>query len=165
MQQQTIRVQQTIRIKTPSSKLCEKGKYYPVLGDIIIPDNHKIFDEFYEKKLSQNWDCLEKARITLKHIRKTKIKTPILPIIEIGSLTIWNSEWTSNFQYLYNPPLEFHAWVYLGNEIIVDYALGGAIEEGLNLRDDVGSFLEGRTPVVLSGTPPEWLEYNVYMTD
>jgi hypothetical protein len=79
----------------------------------------------------------------------------------MGSLEIYAKVNHGRFSYQFNPPTEFHAWLVfpdLDNQIL-DLALPGAIQRGLSLRDELGSFLEGRKPVILAGHPPAWLKY------
>lgn len=125
---------------------CER---YPVVG-LVTGHNYgkELIKKF--KGLNTYWNCLEKAVITAKHFGFDEIA--------IGSLLIFNLDYTATYGYAYNPPLEFHAWVPDGKSII-DFALPGAIEKGLMLRDSVGVFLKGRMPVILAGVPDRWLRY------
>ena len=97
------------------------------------------------------WNCLEKAQIAHKHFKRG--------IIVVGELTIFNKNYDSSYQFLFNPPYEFHAWVQ-ENELIYDYGLYGAIEHGCQLCDEQGPYLD-REPIFLDFEKPyDWTVYN-----
>jgi len=97
--------------------------------------------------------CLEKAIIAQKYLGGT---------IFIGAMKAISEDGTSTYGFDFNPPTELHAWVEVQG-LTVDLSLPGVIMRGLKLRDEIGPFLEGRTPSVLFGIPPEWLLYSAKM--
>lgn len=77
----------------------------------------------------------------------------------MGSLMIVSATNMSSYGHAYFPDTgEFHAWIEYQDKII-DFALPEMIQLGSTEKDDVGYFLEGRKPIILAGTPPEWLGY------
>ena len=102
--------------------------------------------------LKKNWDCLSKAKIAKKILKKGRVM--------VGSLMVNSSDMKSQYGFYYNPPYEFHAWLQLDKGKVIDIALPGVIDNGLNLSDDEGPFLTGRKPVVLGGKPLDWMLYN-----
>lgn len=112
-----------------------------------------ILHSLYLQKLNRYYDCIAKAKWIATHLG--------LADIHLGSLMVDSTEKGVAYGYAYNPPLELHAWVQVGSYII-DFALAGTIEKGLNTKDEYGPFLVGRTPVVLAGTPAPWMHYQTY---
>jgi hypothetical protein len=71
---------------------------------------------------------------------------------------VYSKNFGSSYGFEFNPPLEFHAWVNYGDNII-DLALPGVIEMGCILKDKYGPYLD-RKPIVLAGEEiPNWIEY------
>lgn len=105
--------------------------------------------------MKRRWSCLEKA-IILRHFIGAGA-------VAIGSTLVWNNERNGTFGYYYNPPYEFHAWIELDTTpFIVDFALPGVIEAGLETSDHIGYILKDIEPVILCGPSPEWLSYKAH---
>lgn len=109
-----------------------------------------LLNTCYNLKLNRYYACIEKAKIVADYLG--------IPNIHLGSLMVESTENGVMYGYYFNPPLELHAWVQDGFDII-DLAVAGTIELGSKTKDDVGYFLIGREPVVVAGTPPPWLHY------
>lgn len=137
---------------TCADSLLEGVESYPIHGQAM---SHIEYN-FIVRRLAglrRHWDCLDKAIITAKVLRRGKVV--------LGSLMLTSSDNSSQYGYYFNPPLEFHAWAQYGYNVI-DVALPGTIEKGMVERDEVGPFLVGRSPIVLAGIPPEWAEYKYH---
>lgn len=107
------------------------------------------------KGLRRRWSCLEKAILVRRFIGSG--------VVAIGSMLVWNNERNGTYGYFYNPPLEFHAWLELDHTpFIVDFALPGVIEKGLETKDEYGAILKNIRPVILCGPAPEWLDYKAH---
>lgn len=105
--------------------------------------------------LKRRWSCLEKSIIIRDTIGAG--------VVAIGSTLVWNNERDGTFGYYYNPPYEFHAWVELDKTpFIVDFALPGVIEAGLETSDQYGNILKDIEPIILCGPSPEWLDYKAH---
>lgn len=100
--------------------------------------------------LKRWWNCLEKAKIAREVLQGGEVV--------IGSLMVVSGDGKSEYGYYFHPPFEFHAWLQQG-DIVVDVALPGVIEKGLQTRDVVGPFLVGREPKILAGKPMKWMKY------
>lgn len=98
--------------------------------------------------------CLEKAIIAQKYIGGEII---------LGSMKVISADGTTTYGFDFNPPNELHAWVKVQG-CVLDLSLPGVIMRGLKSRDAIGPFLEGRTPSILFGIPPEWLIYSECMS-
>lgn len=109
---------------------------------------NKIIKEL--KGLTRNWSCIEKAQKAQEILGYGKIM--------IGSLYIFNIDFSGSYGYAYNPPYEFHAWLKV-DQSVVDFALPGAIEMGLQTKDALGYILTMRRPFILVGHPPLWIRY------
>lgn len=108
--------------------------------------------------LKRRWDCIEKAMIARSVIGKG--------YVTFGTLEIWSEDMRSSYKFEFNPPFEVHAWVTLAAgpiPIIFDFGLAGAIEAGLDLKDDEGPVLVNRKPIIMNGTPPKWVVYRPMM--
>lgn len=108
------------------------------------------------KGLKRNWSCIEKAILAQSIIGAGDVI--------IGACEVMNNERTGTYGYYYNPPFEFHSWVQFNQDFLVDFALPGVIEQGLKTRDEIGYILTDIEPVILCGTPPEWLHYQWHRT-
>lgn len=107
------------------------------------------------KGLKRRWSCIEKAILVRKFIGSG--------IVSIGSTMIWNNERNGTYGHYYNPPLEFHAWLVLNDQpFIVDFALPGVIEMGLQTKDEYGAILKNIKPYILCGPAPEGLDYETH---
>lgn len=128
------------------------GEMYPLYSSTILTKATvtKLLQIFYEQKLNRYYACIQKAKIVANHFR--------ISHIHLGSLMLDSAEEGVSYGYHYNPPLELHAWVQVYTSIL-DFALPGTIEKGLNTKDDVGPFLIGREPVILAGEPAPWMHY------
>ena len=122
---------------------------YPIVGKLVFPAAaYRVWEEEF-KGLNQYWDCLPKAQ---------KVQKAFGGIIILGSLFVMSGDYQSRYGYEFNPPYEFHAWVEIESGLL-DFALPGVIEKGLTTRDEVGPFIVGRSPMILAGKPPRWLQY------
>jgi hypothetical protein len=134
------------------------GEMYPLYSandkPIMFTDDAKyIIQILFNLKLNRYFDCIQKAKVVAEHF---KIKE-----IHLGSLFVESTEEGVSYGYKYTPPLELHAWVqsYGG---ILDFALPGTIEKGLQTKDSIGYFLVNRQPMILAGTPPPWVHYQTH---
>lgn len=151
------RVTTTFAVKNfKDDPLIEAGQSYPLLGDAITKSEKEcILEDLIG--LSQKWQCDAKALTTLLALRKSGRHGLEM---HIGSLFIWSKDHLSSYGFAYNPPLEFHCWVYCSkSNAIIDFALPGVIMVGLEMRDDVGPMLVVRKPVILAEEPLEYLQY------
>lgn len=125
---------------------------YPVKGDRL---KQSEADELLKKckGLHPHFDCIKKAEI----VRSFKGYGKVM----LGSLLVWNHKMTANFGYYFNLPLEFHAWWQYESQII-DIALPGVIEKGLQTCDNMGALITGRKPFILAGRPVEWTTYKAH---
>lgn len=125
---------------------------YPVVGDNLTQGEYlRIVASL--QGLKRHWNCLEKAFKTVEILERG--------IVVLGSLFITSGDYKSEYGYAFNPPLEFHAWVQDGKDII-DVALPGVIEKGLQERDEIGYFIVERNPLVMAGTPLPWTRYTAH---
>ena len=124
---------------------------YPVDG-CFVPNKtvQQIQKEFAGLKV--HWNCLEKAQIAQRILKHGTVV--------VGSLLVWNGNFSCNYGYQYNPPFEFHAWIRLGSGIIFDPGLPGVILKGMITYDHIGPAINGRQPVILNGIPSKWMEYH-----
>jgi len=122
---------------------------WPIIGDALTPEQAQSIQSKLSG-LTRHWDCNNKAEIVLKELG--------VGAIVAGSLLVLSSNPYSEYGFYYNPPLEFHMWV-LSKCNIIDFALPGVIEKGLNTRDHIGPMITGRKPAILAGKPPIWLKY------
>jgi hypothetical protein len=119
----------------------------PIISESIAKE---LIDTFYQLKLNRYYACIEKAKLVASHLR--------IQHIVLGALLVESTEPGVAYGYAYNPPLELHAWVEVG-ENIIDFALAGTIEKGLKTKDEIGYFLVDREPIILAGKPPTWAKY------
>ena len=126
---------------------------YPIIGNGSVELKKEVKRVFkLAKGLRKYWSCNEKAILIQKEIGGHVI---------IGSHYVWSSDFKSQYGFEYNPPYEFHAWVELSDNTIIDIALPGVIRTGLELRDEVGPYLTGRKPVIFVGSEvPNFLVYD-----
>jgi hypothetical protein len=131
------------------------SEVYPVAGSFLslraVTTILKCLDG-----LQVQAQCLEKAQIVqriLKHACPCEIK--------MGSLYLLSADGQSSYGYAFNLPHEFHAWLVPldGPGVIIDFALPGVVIRGSILKDEIGPFLVGRSPVILAGTPLPWMKY------
>ncbi len=106
------------------------------------------------KGLKSHWNCLEKAKIVQSILGEASL-------VVIGSLAVISECGQSSYGYAYEPPLEFHAWVMVKAGII-DVALPGVINKGMNTSDEYGPYILGREEVVLAGMPADWMQYKAH---
>lgn len=135
--------------------LLNENDIWPILGDELKSDElKKLIGQCSERRLPRNWGCLEKAILVAENLKRGTV--------EVGSFYIWSSTMENQYGFEFNPPFEFHAWVRLSNRKIIDIALPGVIETGLNTCDQIGPYLIGREPIVLAGDVPSWLVYETF---
>jgi hypothetical protein len=131
---------------------------WPVFGDLLTQaEADAIIPKWRGWK--RRWMCLEKARWIAQHIGG---------VVAIGSLTIYSRKFESSYGFEYNPPFEFHSWVLSDRKRggIIDFALPGCIEMGMELKDQYGPFLVGRKPIILAvHKAPKWLKYNIQILE
>lgn len=126
---------------------------FPMYGNLITKDQlEKMLFICAKHRLDSRWNCVEKAiiaRTVLGH-----------GIITIGTCLIYSSDIETNygFEFQKATPYEFHTWLSY-RDGIVDIALPGVIQSGLELSDEHGPFLSGRSPIVLAGKPADWMFY------
>ena len=125
-------------------------KSKPIIAEIQA---NKLTKIFVEQKLNRFYACIEKAKIVANYFS--------IDVIHLGSLMVESTEDGVSYGYLYNPPLELHAWVEIVDNII-DFALAGTIEKGLMTKDNIGPFLINREPIILAGIAPPWLHYKTH---
>lgn len=137
-------------MKNKTKQLLMGKESWPIEGDLLTPEQlAEIMTRC--KGLPRRWGCAEKA------VRTADVVGGRISVA-LGHLTITNTKGDGQFEFQWNPPYEFHAWVETPNGII-DIALAGAIEKGLSLRDKQGPYLLGRRPIILAGHPPPWTDY------
>lgn len=128
---------------------------YPIIGNLLQQtESAKLLGLC--AGLQESAQCLEKSFIVLRN--KTPLPDSPKMYLCLGAIRVWSTGGTSSYGHDFNPPREFHSWIEVGNSII-DLALPGVIIRGTRLYDDVGQVLTGRTPVILAGRPPLWLQY------
>jgi hypothetical protein len=146
-----------------AGKLMTGDESYPVIGTggeengplISAETIRAIISEM--KGLNQHWDCLPKAQKAVNILG--------FGWIVAGSLLVTSGDYESQYGYYFNPPYEFHAWVVLDDPRkypkprLMDMALAGVIDKGLNTSDEVGPCLLDREPSILVGYPPDWCQY------
>jgi hypothetical protein len=101
--------------------------------------------------LKFNWSCLPKSFKAKEVLGRGEIV--------IGSLFVTSGDEKSEYGFLYNPPLEMHSWLDLGDGLIFDIGLAGVIDTGLHSCDAIGPYLIDRKPVILAGVPMKWMRY------
>jgi len=136
---------------------------YPLTGHMWQLVGRRSLDEVQKllSGLRTYWDCIEKNKLAKKMLRDAFVGLPLTQVV--GSLMVVSGDSKSAYGYYFNPPYEFHSWLRIGDNPyykgIVDFALPGVIEKGLNSSDAVGPYLINRTPVILIGAPPTWMQY------
>ena len=118
---------------------------WPILGTAIRrATTREILLKF--KGLKYYWSCLEKAEIT---------KSIIGGVLCVGSTHILSTNGGGgSYGFNFKPPFGFHAWVEKDQNII-DLALPGVIEMGLQFEDEYGPYLVGNKPVILASRPKD----------
>lgn len=147
----------TTRFDSDAQELVS-DKIYPVYPDNLFQvlsdsDIQHITNSFVHHKLNRYYDCIQKAKLAAEYLN--------IKEIHLGSLMIHSTEEGVSYGYMYNPPLELHAWLQIQDKII-DFALPGTIEKGLATKDEIGYFLVGREPVILVGIPAKWMIYRTH---
>jgi hypothetical protein len=135
--------------KTDNESLMDGTESFEIVGNLMSPVQCAEIIKRCQG-LTNRWHCLEKAQIAKRIIGDG--------IVVVGSCHLWSTDMRSNYGYNFNPPYEFHAWLHLPQGII-DIALPGSIEVGLNTHDDIGPYLTGREPFILAGKPLDWMDY------
>lgn len=130
-------------------KIMTGKERYPIVGDLVTEEEAvKVLTEL--KGLNLHWQCLPKVEITKGILG--------IGVIAIGEIRVMSGDFLSTYGHNFNPPYEFHAWLEVGDGI-VDFALPGLIEKGLNSSDEIGPYLIGRKPIILAGNKPDWIYY------
>jgi hypothetical protein len=123
---------------------------YPITGHIMTTEA-AIKIQSYFGGLKKYWHCLEKALICRQLLK--------FGTVVVGEMRVISGDGSSAYGYNFNPPFEFHAWLQLPDGNILDFALPGVIEKGLNTSDEHGPFLTGVEPFILVGLPTANLFY------
>jgi hypothetical protein len=124
---------------------------YEILGNLLTKD--QVGQLMYAcTNTILTADCVKKACITKAHLQDNNWK------IAMGAIRVFSKDMLSTYGHDFNPPKELHCWLEKEDKII-DIALPGVIIRGLRACDELGSFLEGRTPVILAGESPDWVIY------
>ena len=154
-------ITKTMVINTEKEELLSGKELFPMKtnqGELLLSrfDYEKIMGSM--AGLKRRWDCLMKAQKVKEYFGSG--------YIVVGGCLIWSKDMKSQFGYWFNPPLELHAWwqpyITPNQKIkpsIIDFALPGIIEKGMNTSDELGPFITGRDPFVLAGTAPDWVIY------
>lgn len=128
------------------------NEIYPVYGNYEHKDKLPIIIKKFAG-LKMYWDCLEKAKITAGIIGG---------VVVLGSTYVVSNDYKSEYGYEFQPPLEFHAWVERDGHVI-DLALPGVIKMGLEMCDEIGPYIIGRTPVIFASSKlPDYIKYKPY---
>jgi hypothetical protein len=123
---------------------------WPIIGTAFPEDKILLILQSLAG-LNRYWDCINKATIARDILNDG--------VVVVGGLMAISGDLQSSYGYYFNPPFEFHAWLECKNGVIVDPALPGVIEKGLNTSDHIGPCIIGREPCVLNGPPLEWMQY------
>ncbi len=130
-------------------KIMTGEERYPILGDLVTEEEAvKVLRAF--KGLNLYWECLPKAEMARIILGRGKVT--------IGEIRVMGGDYLSAYGHNYNPPYEFHAWLEVGDGI-VDFALPGLIEKGLNTSDEIGPYIVEREPTILAGVRLNWMYY------
>jgi hypothetical protein len=156
-------IKQTLDIKTLTLEKMTGSEKYNIAGRMLSREEaDEIFKLF--KGLMRRGNCLRKACIVRDWLNRDRENA--FSVI-IGSLYVIDSTNHSSYGHEYNPPLEYHAWVYgRRDKSVYDLALPGVIERGLEAEDDMGCFLTSLKPIILaSGTSriPHYLQYKAHL--
>jgi len=133
---------------------------YKIVGDLITEEDSKILIKKF-KGLCLYADCLEKAKIVKRYLNEVK---RINALNVLGKMYISYDGCIYGFEY--NPPLEFHAFVVVGN-CVVDLSLPGVIMRAQQHRDEEGQWFAGLKPFILAGNDiPKGvsIHYSVFRT-
>lgn len=123
---------------------------FPIIGNALsVSEMETIMKAL--KGYRKHWNCFEKAKIVVEILGKG--------VVALGSLTVVSGDNRSTYGYMFNPPFEFHAWVQVSRDTIIDIALPGVIDKGLTSSDEYGPYLVNREPVILAGKPLPWTIY------
>ncbi len=105
------------------------------------------------KGLRLYWDCMAKAKLVTKELGGK---------VAIGKTYVWSGDFKSQYGFEYEPPYEFHAWCEVKG-FIIDIALPGVIQMGLELHDHIGPYITNRKPIIYAGSKiPKFLIYQAY---
>lgn len=132
---------------------------YKILGN-LLSDRDRIIITRGCSLLKLTADCDKKAFLVKDYFMcfRREFNWRVM----MGSIKIFSLDMLATYGHNYNPPFEFHCWLEKeenGKKFIIDLALPGTIIRGLRARDEIGSFLEGREPVILAGEAPDWIIY------
>lgn len=146
-------------------ELLTGNEIYPVIGDLLdVSMAEALYSAYGSLRFKRYWDCVEKTMLA-KKLLSAFMTSRKAPTIMVGALEVWSIDKKSSYGFDFEPPFQFHAWLQIG-ELIIDIALPGVIEKGLQLRDHIGPSLVGREPVIFAGDPKtiDWLSYEPYKT-
>ena len=133
------------------NKVMDGTERYPIIGDLVSQElADSICSSFSGALLYAS--CMEKNSVA-------KLLVPVPTQLFLGEFLVYSSNMQSSFRYAFNPPIEFHAWLLTESKEIIDFALPGAILRGMELRDSIGPFVQGREPSILAGKCPDWIKY------
>ena len=128
------------------------NEQYEILGNLLTETQVKHLIYSCKNRILTA-DCVEKSHLVWFYLKDISWK------IVIGSIKVFSKDMKATYGHDFNPPRELHCWLEKENKII-DIALPGLIIRGLRAKDEIGSFLEGRTPIILAGEVPNWIIYN-----
>ncbi len=136
-------------------KVLTGDEVYEIYGCHVNHD--KIIEIFkYFSGLNKYWNCIEKAIIAQKLLKSGQVV--------VGAMLVANEDFSATYGFHYNPPYEFHSWLQFEDNNTLDLSLPGVIEKGLSCIDSHGPILFGRKPIILNGTPPNWIRYEAHNT-
>ena len=131
-------------------KIMTGEERYPIFGGFVAEtEANAILSMFVG--LNLYWQCLPKAEITKGFLG--------IGEVVIGEIKVFSGDGLSTYGHNFNPPYEFHAWVEITPDVIIDFALPGLIEKGLNSSDEIGPYIINRDPIILAGMAPDWIHY------
>jgi len=140
-------IQQTMETRTLTMERLTGNEKYKILGRMLSrAEADEIFKQF--KGLMRRANCLRKACIVRDWLNRERENAFN---VMVGSLYVIESSNHSSYGHEYNPPFEFHAWVYgRRDKSLYDLALPGVIERGLEAEDDQGKLLLTIDPTILA---------------
>lgn len=155
-------IKQTLETKTLTLEKLTGHEKYKILGRMFSGEEvREIFKLF--NGLMRRGNCLRKACIVRDWLNRDRENAFH---VMVGSLYVIERTNHSSYGHEYNPPLEFHAWVYgRRDKSVYDLALPGVIERGLEAEDDQGRILLTVEPIVLatgSSRVPYYLRYKAH---
>ena len=159
MANQPNKMKTTFSFRGSSDPIMTGKENFEILGNAIQPEIVKTIVSHFAG-LNLFYDCNRKVSIASHFLANLGIEFEI----NFGELFVDSKEKSTNFGYKFNPPYEFHCWIGLPGENILDVSLPGTILKGKLTSDNVGPFLIGRKEFILNGRPKNWLHYTTHET-